>query len=268
MLCERRSAKCSRPAPTVTLVSLSMMMKPPMSRLSAYGSNGIGRSRLTLHTPISLSSSVVAARWSRLLMSTRYFGWPIVAPTVRAPIFIRYGRPGSIASSCIHTTCASNWSATSAGDVGGADHVAAAGVDLVGEGERDRLTGDRLVEVAVHRDDALDGAGRARRQHADRVTGADRAADDAAGEPAEVEVRTVHPLHRHAERSVGHLVVDRHGLEVAEQRRAVVPRRVGAQLDDVVARSADSGMKVTSARPMRPANSRYSSAMLPNVSSE
>ena len=32
--------------------------------------------------------------------------------------------------------------------------------------ERDRLAGDRLVEIAVHRDDARDRAFRARRQHA------------------------------------------------------------------------------------------------------
>ena len=121
------------------------------------------------------------------------------------------------------------------GRPGGTDDIASAGVDLVGERERDRLAGDGLVEVAVHRDDPVDDAGRTRRQHADRITGTDRAPDDASGEPTEVEVRSVHPLHRHAERSVGHLVVDRHGLEVPEQRRAVVPRRLDARLDDVVA---------------------------------
>ncbi|MNE78387.1 hypothetical protein D3C80_1747900 [compost metagenome] len=33
--CARRRAKCSMPAPTVWLVSRSMTMKPPVSRLSA-----------------------------------------------------------------------------------------------------------------------------------------------------------------------------------------------------------------------------------------
>ena len=36
---------------------------------------------------------------------------------------------------------------------------------------------------------------------------------NATGEAAEVEVRAVHPLHRHPERLVGEVVVDRHGLE-------------------------------------------------------
>ena len=53
MFCERRSAKCSRPAPIVLLVSRSIRMKPPVSRFSAYESNAIGWSRLRLQTPIS-----------------------------------------------------------------------------------------------------------------------------------------------------------------------------------------------------------------------
>jgi hypothetical protein len=37
--------------------------------------------------------------------------------------------------------------------VGSADEIAPAGVDLIGQRERHRLARDRLVEVAVHRDD-------------------------------------------------------------------------------------------------------------------
>ena len=40
--CARRSAKCSMPAPTVSLVMRSMRMKPPVSRLTSYGSKAIG----------------------------------------------------------------------------------------------------------------------------------------------------------------------------------------------------------------------------------
>ena len=121
------------------------------------------------------------------------------------------------------------------GVVGGAQQVAAADVDLVGERDRHRLPGDRLVEVAVHRHDPIDRARRAGRQHPDRVTRADRAADDAAREPAEVEVRAVHPLHRHPEALLGEVVVDGHRLEEPEQGGAVVPRGVRRRLDDVVA---------------------------------
>src|SRR2546423_961758 len=59
-------------------------MKPPMSRFSKYGSNGTWRSTLMLQTPISLSSSVLAAVRSKVLTLTLYFGWATVPVTVRA----------------------------------------------------------------------------------------------------------------------------------------------------------------------------------------
>ena len=89
MFCERRSAKCSIPAPTVWLVIRSIRMKPPVSRLSAYGSNGTARSMATLQTPISLSSRRLAARCSSVLTLIRYFGSARVALSVSAPIFSR-----------------------------------------------------------------------------------------------------------------------------------------------------------------------------------
>ena len=97
-----------------------------------------------MQTPISLSSSVLAAMCSSVLTLTLYFGCATVAPTVRVPSLSRYGRPGSIGSSFIQTMWASNWSATAGGDAGGGEHVAAADVDLVGEGEGDRLAGRGL----------------------------------------------------------------------------------------------------------------------------
>ena len=105
-------------------------------------------------------------------------------------------------------------------------HVAAADVDLVGEGDGDRLAGDRLVEVAVLGDDALDVRLAPGGHDPDQVAGAHRAADDLAGEAAEVEVGPVHPLHRHAERRGLRVVVDLDRLEVADERRPVVPGRV------------------------------------------
>ncbi|MOA03474.1 hypothetical protein D3C78_1229830 [compost metagenome] len=68
-----------------------------------------------MQTPMPLSSRVLAARCSRLFTSTRCLRLAQLMPTVRQPIFIRYGRPGSIGSSSIHTRVASNWSATAGG---------------------------------------------------------------------------------------------------------------------------------------------------------
>ncbi len=63
----------------------------------------------------------------------------------------------------------------------------------------------------------------------------DRAADDLAAEAAEVEVGPVDPLDRHAERAAAAVVVDLDRLEVPHERRPVVPGRVRARGDDVVA---------------------------------
>ena len=105
-----------------------------------------------LQTPISLSSSVLAAVCSSVLTLTLYLGWPMRrADGAGADLQQVRAGPGASGCSCIQTTWASNWSATAGGDVGRGEHVAAADVDLVGEGERDRLAGDGLVEVAVER---------------------------------------------------------------------------------------------------------------------
>ena len=103
------------PAPTVSPVYRSTMISAPVPRLSPYESNGTARSSERLHTPMSFSSRVSAARCSPELTSTRQRGLDKVAPTVEVPMRARYGRPGSIGDSCIHTTSIWNWSATSAG---------------------------------------------------------------------------------------------------------------------------------------------------------
>ena len=82
------------------------------------------------------------------------------------------------------------------------------------------------VEVAVLGDDALDGGLTAGGHDPDDVAGLHRAADDLAREATEVEVRAVHPLHRHAERAAVLLVVDLDRLEVADEGGPVVPGRV------------------------------------------
>ena len=84
-------------------------------------------------------------------------------------------------------------------------------------------------------DDRLDLAGPGRRQHDHRIAHLDRAARNHAGKAAEVLVRPVHPLHRHAERPRAGFLLDRHRLEVLHQRRALVPGHALAAREDVVA---------------------------------
>ena len=118
---------------------------------------------------------------------------------------------------------------------GGRDHVAARAVDLVGERQRDRLTRDGLLEVSIERDDAGHGRGAAGGQDADRVAGTNPAARDETREAAEIEVRPIHPLHRHAERIAREArFVERHGFQMLEQGGAGVPRHRAALVGDVV----------------------------------
>jgi hypothetical protein len=77
------------PAPTVLLVSRLTRMKPPVSWFTVYGSKATGRSNARLTTPISFSSSFLAARCSIVLTFTLYFGSVTVADTVCEPTFSR-----------------------------------------------------------------------------------------------------------------------------------------------------------------------------------
>ena len=122
--------------------------------------------------------------------------------------------------------------------VGRREYVATAHVDLVLERDRDRLAGDRLLEIAVHRDDPRHPALAARGQHPQLLARHDDTAHDGAREAAEVEIGSIHPLHRHPERPLLQLVLDLDGLEVSHQRRPVVPGRVVARAGDVVALEA------------------------------
>ena len=118
---------------------------------------------------------------------------------------------------------------------GRSQHVAAADVDLVGEGERHRLAGDRAVHIAVGSEHARHARAPRRRQHHHLLAHAHAALGQGASEAAEVLVRTVHPLHRQAERSLAHAVGNGHGFQVFKQGRAVVPGRALAARGEVVA---------------------------------
>ena len=226
-----------------------MRMKPPMSRLSRRDRRRSGGRASRLQTPISLSSSVrgrqVLERVDVDLVLGRRRSWP---STVRAPIFMQVAAAAAAsASSSIQTMVASNWSATSAGS--SAATITSPRLMSISSAsvERDRLAGDGLVEVAVERDDARDGARPARRQDAHARRPAGRAPPTMVPEkPRKSRFGPVDPLHRHAERLArAGALVDLDGLEVPDQRRARRTRACCALgLDDVVAaqrRHRDAG---------------------------
>ena len=81
-----------------------------------------------------------------------------------------------------------------------ANDVAAAHIDLLGEGQRHRFASLRDLEIAVGGDDARDMRALARRMDHHLVAAPDLAARHRPGIAAEIEMRAVHPLHREAER--------------------------------------------------------------------
>ena len=131
-----------------------MRMKPPVSRFSLVGvERARGGRVLRLQTPISLRSSVLAARCSRVLTLTWYFGVRHGADRPRAELEqVRasgrhrlLGHPDDVRLELVGRRRRV---------LGRDDHVAAADVDLVGQGDRDRLAGDGLWQVAVERSPA------------------------------------------------------------------------------------------------------------------
>ena len=102
------------------------------------------------------------------------------------------------------------------------------------------MSGHRFVEFAIQRDNAFDRAILARRHDTDRIAWLHNTGGNQSGEAAEIEVWSIDPLHRHAERfflrGIGR---DLDILEMGDQGRAVIPghihrRRVG----DIVALEA------------------------------
>ncbi|MND74614.1 hypothetical protein D3C80_662110 [compost metagenome] len=120
--------------------------------------------------------------------------------------------------------------------VGQGEHVAAADVDLVGQGQGHRLAATRLLQLAGGAEDAADHALLAGGQGTHALADANAAGGDVAAVATEVEVRPVHPLHRQAERRIAlQGFFQRHLFQVLEQARAGVPGGVGAGFEHVVA---------------------------------
>jgi hypothetical protein len=223
MFCERLSAKCSRPAPIVAFVRRSIRMNAPVSRLvvrverdrlverEVADADLVQRERLRGEMLERVDVDLVFRLRDRRGDLLRADLDPVRAP--RQHRLVRH--PDDRRLELVRN----------AGQrFGLGEHVAAAHVDLVLERQRDRLAGDCLGKIAVHRHEPHYLALASRRQHADLVAGLHRAAHYRAREPAEVEVGPVDPLHRQPERRVPDLVLDLDGLEVTHQRRAAVPR--------------------------------------------
>jgi hypothetical protein len=116
------------------------------------------------------------------------------------------------------------------------DHVPARDIHLVGQHKGDGVSGLGLGQVAFTRDDAQDRALAPRGLHADALAHGQAPARQRAGKAPEIEVRTVHPLHRKAQRGVVRArAVHRHRLEPAHERGALVPGHGRAWGGDVVA---------------------------------
>ncbi|MNE59362.1 hypothetical protein D3C80_1544490 [compost metagenome] len=116
------------------------------------------------------------------------------------------------------------------------ENVASADIDLVLERNRNRLARDGFFKVTLACHDARDPTFLPRRQNTEAIAALDAAADNDAGITAEVEVRTVDPLHRHAERpGLIRSIFDLQRLKVPHQRRPIVPGSIRARLGDIVA---------------------------------
>ena len=212
-----------------------------------------------LQKPTSLRSRRFAASLSKLLTSMRCLSSVIEAGVVRAPIFIRYDRPGSIGSALIQRTCAVNWSATS-GRLSGCDkHVAARDVDFVGQRQRDGVARFRALDLPVGDEDLRHRALAAGAGDDDRLAPLDPAARNRAGEAAKVEMRAVDPLHRKTERRGAPVLLDLDALEMVEQMRPLEPGRARARRRDVVAvarRNRDGEERAEAERARRTCDSR------------
>jgi len=117
----------------------------------------------------------------------------------------------------------------------GGDHVAAAGIDLVGQGQGDRLAVAGVRKVAAGSDDPRHRRAPCRRQHHHFVADRDPATGNGAGEAAEILVGTIDPLHRQAESGGLGGRLHLHGFQVLQQAGTAIPRHRRGPVDHVVA---------------------------------
>ncbi len=112
--------------------------------------------------------------------------------------------------------------------------VAAADVDFIREGDRDGLTRQGVLQIAVEGDDAGHRALFAGRQHSEAVADPQNAGGQSAREAAKIEVGAVHVLHWQAHRVALQLALHLGRLQQGEQGLALIPGQLVALVDHVV----------------------------------
>jgi len=127
-------------------------------------------------------------------------------------------------------------------------HVATGYVDLVFQGQGDRLARRGLLQLAVVGDDGFDPAGLARWQYRDFIALAHDAAGQGTGEATEIQVRAIDVLHREAQVVEVAVAGDLDAFENLHQRLTFVPVRPLALVDDVVALEGGHGHEMQRSR--------------------
>ncbi len=112
--------------------------------------------------------------------------------------------------------------------------VAAADIDLVGEGDGDGLPRQGVLQIPVEGDDAGHRALLARRQHSKPVAHPQDAGGERPREATKIEVGAVHILHRQAHRMALQLALHFRRLQQGKQGFPLIPGQLVALVDHVV----------------------------------
>ena len=106
-------------------------------------------------------------------------------------------------------------------------NIAAADINLIGQREGDTLPCDGARQIAISGDDpgylTLTSGG----QDFQAIAGAHLSTGDAPGKATEIQVRPIHPLHRHPQRLRLRVIPDRDALQMTQQSRPGIPWCVG-----------------------------------------
>ena len=125
------------------------------------------------------------------------------------------------------------------------DYIPARTVDFIRKAYRNGLPRNSFVQLTIERHDLGNSRSFSRWQHANGVARFDRSRRDQARKTTEIEIGTVHPLNRKAERlALVVSVVELNSFEMLHQGFTAIPRRVGGTIGHVVAcepRYGDAG---------------------------
>ena len=113
--------------------------------------------------------------------------------------------------------------------------IATGDIDLVRERDRDGVARSRRRLRALVGEKFLHPRGLAGTGDRDGIAGIDGSGCDCSGITAEIEIRSIDPLHRKTERLFGGFTRDVDGLEIVEQAWPMIPGRLVRQPRNVVA---------------------------------